>query len=54
VLAEFLAHDHDHRPHQRRQHLPPNHTADQVIDPTARIHRKQMLAGLINEYRRAA
>jgi putative transposase len=54
VLTGFQTHYNDHRPHQGRQQLPPNHSRDQAIDPTARIHRKQVLGGLINEYHRAA
>ena len=54
VLAEFQTHYNDHRPHQGRQQLPPNHTAHRVIDPTSQIHRKPVLGGLINEYHRAA
>jgi putative transposase len=53
-LVEFDTHYNDHRPHQGRQQLPPNYSADQVIDLTARIQRKQVLGGLINEYHRAA
>jgi transposase InsO family protein len=54
VLAGFQTHYTDHRPHQGRQQRPPNHRADQVIDRTARIQRKQVLGGLINECHRAA
>jgi len=54
VLAEFQTHYNEHRPHQGRRQLPPNHRADQIIDPVARIRRKQVLAGLIDEYHRAA
>ena len=54
VLAEFQTHYNDHRPHQGRRQLPPNHITDQALDLTARIHRKQVLGGLINEYHRAA
>jgi len=54
VLAEFHTHYNNHRPHQSRQQLPHNHNTDQAIDLTARIQRKQVLGGLINEYHRAA
>jgi putative transposase len=54
VLSDFQRHYNEHRPHQGRQQLPPNHTTDQAIDLTARIQRTQVLGGLINEYRRAA
>jgi putative transposase len=54
VLAEFHTHYNEQRPHQNRQQLPPNHSAEQVIELTGRIQRKQVLGGLINEYQRAA
>ena len=54
VLTEFQGHYNDHRSHQGRQQLPPNHSPDQGIDLTARIRRKTVLGGLINEYHRAA
>ena len=54
VLAEFQTHYNGHRPHQGRQQRPPDHTADQALDLTMRIHRQPVLGGLINEYRRAA
>jgi len=54
VLAEFHTHYNEQRPHQGRQQLPPNHSAEQVIELTGRIQRKQVLGGLINEYHRAA
>ena len=54
VLAEFQTHHNGHRPHQGRQQRPPDHTADQALHLTMRIHRQPVLGGLINEYRRAA
>ena len=54
VLDEFQTHYNEHRPHQGHRQLPPNHRPDHIIDPVARIYRKQVLAGLINEYHRAA
>lgn len=53
VLAEFARHYNDHRPHQSLQQEPPRQ-AGRAADITARIERKQVLGGLINEYRRAA
>ena len=53
VLAEFACHYNAHRPHQGLQQqapLQPGHT----VGITARIERRQVLSGLINEYRRAA
>jgi putative transposase len=54
VLADFQRHYNDHRPHQSRHQLPPNDSADQIIDLTTRIHRRPVLGGLINEYHRVA
>jgi putative transposase len=54
VLAIFHTQHNNHRPHQSRKQLPPNHNADQGIEPTARIQRKDVLGGLINEYHQAA
>jgi putative transposase len=53
VLAEFSCHYNEHRPHQSLQQCPPRQTGD-AVDITARIERKQVLGGLISEYRRAA
>jgi hypothetical protein len=50
----FHTQHNNHRPHQSRKQLPPNHNADQGIEPTARIQRKDVLGGLINEYHQAA
>jgi len=44
VLAEYAKHDNGYRPHQ------PSYT----VDITARIVRRQVLGGLISEYRKAA
>jgi transposase InsO family protein len=54
VLAEYERHFNDHRPHQGRSLRPPLHNPNNVIDMTAQIHRRKTVAGLINEYRRAA
>jgi putative transposase len=53
VLAEFARHYNGHRPHQSLQQEPPQPPSSSV-DITARIERKQVLGGLIHEYRRAA
>ena len=53
VLAEFGRHYNDHRPHQSLQQEPPRQTG-RAATITARIERKQILGGLINEYRQAA
>jgi transposase InsO family protein len=54
VLDEFARHYNDHRPHQGRQHRPPNHNPATVIPLNAPIRRHRVLGGTINEYRRAA
>jgi len=54
VLAEYARHYNGHRPHQGRQQEPPLRRGGHVIDITARIEHRQVLAGLISEYRRAA
>jgi putative transposase len=53
VLAEFARHHNGHRPHQSLQQQPPRRPG-RGVDITARIERRQVLGGLITEYRRAA
>jgi len=47
VLAGYEVHHNEHRPHQGRRQLPPNHNPDHVIDLTARAQRRKVLGGLI-------
>jgi transposase InsO family protein len=54
VLGEYAWHYNEHRPHQSREQRPPLHEPGQPADVTARITRRQVVHGLINEYRRAA
>lgn len=54
VLDEFARHFNDHRPHQGREHRPPNHDSAEAISLDEPIHRHRVLGGVINEYRRAA
>jgi putative transposase len=54
TLTEYARHYNQHRPHQSRQQRPPLHEPGQAVDVTARIKRRQVFHGLINEYRRAA
>jgi putative transposase len=53
VLAEFGRHYNGHGPHQSLRQEPPRQPG-RAVDVTARIERRQVLGGLINEYRRAA
>jgi hypothetical protein len=54
VLDEFARHFNDHRPHQGREHRPPNHDPAAVISLDEPIRRHRVPGGVINEYRRAA
>jgi putative transposase len=54
VLAEYARHYNGHRPHQGRQQESPLRQPGRAVDITARIERRQVLGGLISEYRRAA
>jgi putative transposase len=54
ILAEYARHYNEHRPHQSREQRPPLHEPGHTVDITGRIRRRQIVQGLINEYRRAA
>jgi transposase InsO family protein len=54
VLAEYVRHYNGHRPHQSLQQEPPLYQPGRVVDIRARIEHRQVLGGLISEYRRAA
>ena len=54
LLAEYARHYNRHRPHQALQQQPPLREPRHAVDITARIERRQVLGGLISEYRRAA
>jgi len=54
ILAEYARHYNHHWPHQSREQRPPLHEPGQAVDMTARIRRRQVVHGLINEYRRTA
>ena len=57
VLEEYAAHYNQHRPHRARNLRPPDCddlTMAEISDlTTARIRRRSVLGGLINEYERA-
>ena len=53
ILAQYAQHYNEHRPRQSREQRPPLHEPGQPIDMTARIKRRQVVQGLISEYRRA-
>ena len=53
ILAEYAQHYNEHRPHQSREQRPPLHEIDRPVDMTARITSRQVVHGLISEYRRA-
>jgi putative transposase len=54
VLAEYARHYNGHRPHQALGQEPPRRQPGRVVDITARVECRQVLGGLISEYRRAA
>ena len=54
TLTEYAQHYKERRPHQSREQRPPLHEPGQPVDVTARIKRRQVAHGLINEYRTAA
>jgi len=54
VLATYAGHYNGHRPHQSRQQRPPDHDMPVVMPPGARVQRRKVLSGVINEYYRVA
>jgi putative transposase len=54
TLTQHAPHDNGHRPHQSREQRPPPHEPGQPVDVTVPITRRQVVHGLINEYRRSA
>jgi putative transposase len=52
VLTEYVRHYNEHRPHQSREQRPPLHKPGQPVDVTTRIKHRQVIHGLISEYRR--
>jgi putative transposase len=57
VLADYLAHYNEHRPHQGRGQRPPD---QETLPPPVtdldmvRVRRRKILDGLVNEYTQAA
>jgi len=54
VLNEYIRHYDDHRPHRTLGQQPPNPPAQSVHVDAARVERRPILGGLINEYAQAA
>jgi putative transposase len=58
ILGEYMVHYNEHRPHQGRRQRPPDAmdtTPAPVVDlVAARVRRRKVLNGLINEYSQAA
>jgi putative transposase len=50
VLAEYVRHCNDHRPHRALGQQPPNPTRPAPRPPAVKIQRRPILNGLINEY----
>jgi len=60
VLAAYVAHYNEHRPHRALEQRPPLRAAPPTGEPTSevisldRVRRQELLGGLIHEYRLAA
>jgi putative transposase len=54
ILAEYARHYNGHRPHQGLQQESPLRRSSEAVDISAGIERRQVLGGLLSEYRRAA
>jgi putative transposase len=54
VLTEYTRHYHEHRPHRSLVQRPPRPLSEVADVTTARVRRRSVLGGLINEYSQAA
>ncbi|WP_112584525.1 integrase core domain-containing protein [Micromonospora noduli] len=54
VLSEYVAHYNGHRPHRSLDQQPPSRPSEVVDLITARVQRRPILGGLINQYSQAA
>jgi putative transposase len=54
VLAVYAGRCNGHRPHQGLHQEPPQRRPGRAAGIAARIERRQVIGGLISEYRRAA
>jgi putative transposase len=57
ILRTYLRHYNEHRPHRALGLLPPDQPAGLTVvgeDQQGRMHRHDLLGGLLHEYRRAA
>ncbi|WP_203935906.1 integrase core domain-containing protein [Planosporangium mesophilum] len=54
VLSEYVAHYNGHRPHRSLGQQAPKRQSEVVDLATARVRRRPILGGLINEYSKAA
>ncbi|MBI0318515.1 transposase [Streptomyces javensis] len=54
IPHDYAHHFNSHRPHQGRDQLAPSDNPNVIPLPTARIKRRQAIAGLINEYHQAS
>ena len=54
VLRAYAGHYNSHRPHQSRDQRPPDYDEPVIVPLGARVQRRKVLGGVINEYHRAA